>query len=100
MELNGISNLKLQIDKLFDELVNTKQDSREIKKTLGDMQDQLDVLERYMVSIADYLDKVDQNVYTRPSDKPERLPYWHEVRDERDKYPTNSERLKSCGLLK
>lgn len=83
MELNGVANLHLLVDELFDQLGDAV--TREVKKTLGDIKDQLDVLERYMLAIQEAHNQANPT------------PAWHEVRDSRELFPTNSERFKRAG---
>ena len=72
MELNGIANIAAIIEMaLWDGKIN--------EETYKEIQDQLDVLERYMLVASESLKK----------NKP--IPYWHLVRDSRYKFPNNQE---------
>ena len=73
MELNGVANIKL----LIDELKNLSAGS--YRTAYKEIQEQLDLLERYMVA------------YNRAINKGEPTPYWHEVRENPSKYPLNRE---------
>lgn len=100
MELNGVANLHILVDKLHDELCEAGLSTREIKKTLGDMKEQLDILERYMIA---YTDIRDEFTVLGPADYKlleVSIPKWHEVRENRNQYPTNRERFNKAGGTK
>lgn len=76
IELNGVANIKL----LLDEVVDSSQNLDEVLVPATKIYQQLDVLERYMLAVAE------------AAANNQRPPYWHEVRDNKDKYPLNREK--------
>jgi hypothetical protein len=76
IELNGVANIKM----LMDELVANAQNNEGVMVYADKIYKQLDILERYMLAVADA---------ARRSERP---PFWHDVRDNKDKYPLNKER--------
>jgi hypothetical protein len=76
IELNGVANIKL----LMDELTSNAPNNDEILVPAAKIYQQLDILERYMLAVAD------------AANKAQVPPYWHEVRDNKQNYPLNKER--------
>ena len=76
IELNGLANIKI----LLDDLTSNSPNLDEVLVPAAKIYQQLDVLERYMLAVADA---------AREGRTP---PYWHEVRENKDKYPLNKER--------
>lgn len=78
IELNGVANIKI----LMDEIKSSAQENNnEYILSLAEKVDQqLDILERYMLAVAD------------AAKNGELPPYWHEVRDKKQNYPLNRER--------
>ncbi len=76
VELNGVANIKI----LMDELTNHAPNNDEILVPASKIYQQLDLLERYMLAVTDAVNK---------GEKP---PFWHEVRENKQNYPTNRER--------
>ena len=76
IELNGVANIKI----LLDDLTSNSPNLDEVLVPAAKIYQQLDVLERYMLAVAD------------AARKGEQPPYWHEVRENKDKYPLNKER--------
>lgn len=74
IELNGLSNLHILIDKIEEGFGQGHPDADNAKE-------QLVLLERYMIAYAEAM-----NAGTKP-------PYWHEVRENPNLYPTNRERV-------
>lgn len=73
MELNGISNIQMLVDIMTDD--------KEIStKNRDKIMEQLDTLNRYMTHIGAKIQEHDIEIS-----------YWHEVRDNKDMYPTNGE---------
>ena len=78
IELNGIANIKM----IMDFSIESHDDDGTLVITpdvLEQMQEQLDLLERYMLA---YNEAVNDNVST---------PFWHEVTNNPSAYPTNNE---------
>lgn len=73
VELNGVANLRLLIE---HPIGNDKHNKPAILQ-------QLDLLERYILALSD------------AAEIGERPPYWHEVREAVEKFPTMKERVKS-----
>jgi len=80
IELNGVANIKI----LLDDLVRNAPNNDEVLIPAAKIYQQLDVLERYMVAIGQYISHGDLKD-TRP-------PYWHEVRENKELYPLNGGR--------
>ena len=74
IELNGLANLHLMIDQL------DQYSSYDYRESLQEMREQLVLLERYMLA-----QQVAKDNNTVP-------PFWHEVRENPNQYPTNRER--------
>ena len=76
IELNGVANIKI----LLDDLTSNSPNLNEVLVPATKIYQQLDVLERYMLAVAD------------AASKGEPPPFWHDVRDNKNKYPLNKER--------
>lgn len=73
MELNGIANMLA--------IISMAEESSQIDATVAaELRDQLNVMERYLVAVSD----------CNRSGK--QIPFWHDVRDNRTMYRTNSQR--------
>lgn len=70
IELNGVANIKM--------LLQFPLKNEEMQKQALD--EQLELLERYMLAVADA---------ARNEEEP---PFWHEIRENKNKYPLNKER--------
>ena len=75
IELNGVANLHLLVDKAFNDHVPM------ITQVEQYIKEQLILLERYMIAFSDSVSN-----QVEP-------PKWHEVRENPSKYPTNKERF-------
>jgi hypothetical protein len=74
IEINGVANILI--------IAETAKMNGEIsEETYTDIVDQCDVMERYMLAVAE------ANRNGLP------VPFWHEVRDNRLKYPKNGQRV-------
>lgn len=73
IELNGVANIKLLMDKLVKTMDNNDEQLIEVAK----IYQQLDYMERYMVAIADAVQKNESN------------PFWHEIRTNKDSFRLN-----------
>ncbi len=92
MEINGVANIKMMIDSLQFRLDNKEPlDYEQLGKILGDMKNQLDVLNRYMIACGETVDTLQKNLRREGWENIEKIPFWHEVRDNPKKYPTLSE---------
>lgn len=76
MELNGIANLEMLIDKGWTELAENGQING---RTLRDIQDQVRVLHQYMNAVFE-ASKQNEALLLGCGAKPSKPPYWHEVR--------------------
>lgn len=85
IELNGVANIKILLD---DMVKKTDAGNDEALIAAAKIYQQLDTLERYMVAIGNHLYNAEHS-FDRTE---ERIPYWHEVRDNKDKYPLNGGR--------
>jgi hypothetical protein len=78
IELNGVANIKL----LMDELTSNAPNNDEILVPAAKIYQQLDILERYMLALSDAA-----SLGLQP-------PAWHEVVENRKKFPSIKERMK------
>jgi len=92
MELNGVANIHMIVDSLFEKLTSGQID-KTVYEDISSIKDQLDLLERYMLAYK----KAAGNAlveakfeYNLPDIK---APYWHEVKAEPSKFPNNRERF-------
>lgn len=83
IELNGVANLHIIIDEIKDgdtahNLYRGK--TQDLTESVEAAREQLFLLERYMIA------------FTEAMNKGVRPPYWHEIKENPDKYPRNGER--------
>lgn len=79
LEVNGLANISAILDSLEmdkKDLGEYPQDA--VKKAVDDVREQLDLLNRYMVALTKAANQARA-----------KNPYWHEVRDDKHRYPTN-----------
>lgn len=76
IELNGIANIKVLCDIEIGPI--NVEDPDSVCKTLERIKQQADMLERYMIACCKAM-----NEGVAP-------PFWHEVRENPEKYPTNN----------
>ncbi len=81
VELNGIANIKI----LMDNLVATVPYKDETLVEAAAIYQQLDLMERYMVAIGKYIQHGDL--------KDVRLPYWHEIRENKEMFELNNKKV-------
>jgi hypothetical protein len=85
IELNGVANIHL----LVDQLAIT---SPEDLETFKQIKEQLVLLERYMLAVADHAASIKAGAYGALIIGQE-VPFWHEVRENPEQYPTGRERM-------
>jgi hypothetical protein len=91
MELNGVANIKLLVEMAIHE--NTECHTSISPELADKILEQCDTLERYMLAYAETTNSIQKAILARlDTNGSIRIPYWHEVRDNKDKYPTNRER--------
>lgn len=97
MELNGVANIKLLTDHLRSELA----ENETIVKNFDKINEQLDVLERYMLAYGEYTEAIknslncDKNDLNCDKNTPPKEPVWHEVRADRLKYLNAREKMEN-----
>lgn len=74
MEINGVANILM-----IAEMAKMKGEISE--ETHKDIIDQCDLMERYMLAVAE------------ANRKGLKVPYWHEIRENRTAYPKNGQRI-------
>lgn len=84
MELNGLANLTMLVSALEQMEFSNQEEADFLKKTVERMCTELDTLNRYMVAVGEAIED------TAAQDK---VPFWHEVREAKDKYPTLREKM-------
>ena len=92
MEINGIANIKLLVEMGVMENVEHHQ---VIDPALADkIIEQLDTLERYMLAYKSTSDSLLKCAINRLDHNGSiKIPAWHDVRDNKDKYPLLRERM-------
>lgn len=82
MELNGIANIKILTDTIryYMEQNAMLEPHPPVKGYLARIDEQVDLMNRYMTEVGRRLNEAGVEV-----------PYWHEVRDNKDKYPRNGD---------
>ena len=92
MELNGVANLKILVEGIEDLADSNKEVRSEAFQPLVEkMKEQLLLLERYMIAYASAAQQAVSISYEENQDI--RAPFWHEVRENPENYPTNRERM-------
>jgi len=94
MELNGIANIKIMIDRAVSE--NTESHTAISVELADKINSQLEILNRYMVAYADHKRSVISfQKWPNESeiDYMVKEPLWHEVRESPTNYPTLSEKI-------
>lgn len=86
MELNGVANLSLMVDHLKSEMHTIS--PMAISEMVTDMQQQLILLERYMIAYQAWSDRAIPAGALLVTN----APAWHEVKANPKKFPTNRER--------
>ena len=83
MELNGVANLKILVDEV-EELASHDMEvmPQALQPLIDKMQEQLDLLERYMIEYQHCTDPNNMELVTA----------WHEIKANPSKFPTNRER--------
>jgi len=85
IELNGVANIKIIVDMAQQEnLINPL--------TAASINEQLLLLERYMLAVADHAASIKAGAYGALIIGQE-VPFWHEVRENPEQYPTGRERM-------
>ena len=81
MELNGVANIHI----IMSSFAETKEDGTISlsKEDYANLMSNLDLLERYMLA------------YSNAAKQNETLPFWHEIRQNKEKYPTVAEKFKN-----
>jgi hypothetical protein len=93
MEVNGVANIKILVDQLEEEAGHDMELMPDfVTEVTYQIQEQLLLLERYMLAYADHKASITAGHYgdltfTTPE------PLWHEVRENPEKYPTGQERI-------
>jgi hypothetical protein len=78
VELNGVANIKILTDEIREDA--KKNNNEHVLNLTEKIDQQLDILERYILAVAD-------------SARKDKLPpYWHEVRENKQNYPLNKDR--------
>lgn len=85
MELNGLVNIRLIISRAISQ--NTKGCCFIYEGIADQILEQVDLLERYMLSIQD------ANGFDPLDSSNKKLPFWHEIKGLPKNYPTASERI-------
>ena len=80
MEINGIANLHIIVDGLYDKLKEAGQDTKYSQDFIK-IKEQLDLLERYMLAVKEAHDNMSQ------------VPYWHDIKANKKVFPLNRERF-------
>jgi hypothetical protein len=76
MELNGVANIQMILELQKMKLSEGKLTVGDVVATMSDIEEQLDVLNRYLVAIQ----KLNPEI---------KIPLWHEVRDNKQVYLNN-----------
>jgi hypothetical protein len=98
MELNGVANITILINKLEDDLEHstlTNPEYEEVKTAINGIKEQLDLLNRYMIAYSDNKRNTMDNLLHGKATHIEAEPAWHEVRENPSKYPTLREKIAS-----
>ena len=85
IELNGLANIAIMVqvgeeEKLINPIV------------ASDIREQLVLLERYMLAVADHAASIKAGAYGALIVGKE-VPFWHDVRENPEQYPTGRERV-------
>jgi len=94
MEINGIANIKILVDRAVRE--NTESHTSIDIELADKINNQLDLLNRYMIAYAEHNRSAIafQNFSLAPEvDHMVEEPKWHEVRENPEKYPTLTEKV-------
>ena len=97
MELNGVSNIKMMVQRAIEE--NTESHTNLSPELADKILDQLDLLNRYMVAVGDTLQYNDAALceHTQPME----IPYWHQIREDKEAFPTLAEKqiaIRKCAI--
>lgn len=86
LELNGVANIDMLVQGLEAELVHFEKHPADdtIKKTINNIKEQLDTLNRYMTAVS-----AEVRANHKEGKTYVEIPLWHEVRENKDKYKTN-----------
>lgn len=94
IELNGVANLKMLLDTALAEV----ESEDPVLVPMAKMYQQLDLLERYMVAVAKTQKEMTETLRALSKSvpgvafNPPKVPYWHEVYQNKDKFPLNGGR--------
>ena len=95
MEINGIANVKAHMALMTDflnDVVRSTNDRDELAKHLLSIEEQLVLLERYMIAYDDAMKENLKNTqyYGRIHDQ---IPFWHDIKANPSKYLTLKEKI-------
>lgn len=91
MEVNGVANIKLLVEQLKDH-GDMEVMSSHVDEITEKIEEQLNILERYMLAYADHCESKQAGAYGALIVKVEE-PLWHEVRENPEQYPNGRERI-------